>query len=137
MIELTLDLREVDRALTRLERQPTVAFMRALVDAELRQVDQRFDRKEDPEGRPWKPWSAAYRKRGAPFHSRHTLLHLSGDMQGAVQAGQISDARASIEVPGIYYAARQNAERQFLGFVDNDPVLRAAAVDFLIREVSP
>jgi len=137
LIELTLDLREVDRALTRLEKQPTAAFMRALVQAELRQIDQRFDRKEDPEGRTWKPWSAAYRKRGAPFHPRHTLLHLSGDMQNAIEPGRISAARASIEVPGIHYAARQNAERQFLGFVDNDPTLRAAAVDFLIREVSP
>lgn len=135
MIDIEIDTRQLDAALDRLERLPTRAFMQGLADAAFKQTHKRFDTKTDPDGRAWKPWSARYRKRGAPFHSRHTMLHLSGDMQNAIEIGQVSDSRAVLQVEGIPYAVRQNSSRQFIGFADNDPELRAAAVDLLIREV--
>lgn len=128
------DLERIDRAFGLLERFPTSEFMQGLADTAAQQADDRFDSKESPEGQPWDPWSEGYQLRGAPFHSRHTLLHLDGNLQESIEPKNVSASRADVG-SDLPYARRQNAARQFLGFVDDDPVLGDFAIGYLSQEL--
>ena len=132
VLDLTIDARALDVFLLRLESFPDALFMRGLAQRVVGQTDRRFESKTSPEGARWKPWSEAYRKQGAPFHSQHTLLQLSGDMQGSIQPTFVGDDKAVVEAVGIPYAGRQNADRQFMGFVDEDPELGDYAIGYLV-----
>jgi hypothetical protein len=130
-VDISLDLSELQPVLDRIESFPTKEYMGGLASVALLQADARFDTKTDPEGQAWKPWSPGYRKQGAPFHSQHTLLHLSGDMRGSLQLQEVASNRAAIVSDGIPYADRQNTDRQFLGFIDDDPELAEYSLGYL------
>jgi hypothetical protein len=134
MLDISMDASQFERAMKSFEDFPKKDFMEGLVELTLRQADRRFDSKEDPEGNPWKPWSVSYRRRGAPFHSRHTLLHLSGDLRDSIEPRNVTARRAEI-VSELPYARRQNAERQFLGFVDDDPEMVDFAIGYMVNRV--
>lgn len=93
----------VQRALSQLRAARTGlrSGMRAIASALERQVQLRFDLKEDPDGRPWRPWSPATQA-AREREGRGTLLEYTGRMRDSL-ASRYTDTTAEVGF-GVSYA---------------------------------
>ncbi len=85
-IVIEIDARQFERGMKIIRRWPQRSDMEAMAGFLVDEVQETLlERKRNQEtGEQFAPWSKTYREMGAPFHSGHGLLFLTGAMAGSI-----------------------------------------------------
>lgn len=115
---LRADFRDLNRVIAELRSPPdTAPLMREIADRAVRQTQERFDRREAPDGTPWPPRRDSL---------GHPLLERTGRMRRSIAARDLRDDEATIGTSGVPYAGVHQhgggnvPRREFIGIGDED-----------------
>lgn len=139
-LDIVVDVSEIRDARARLERATAgdrIDLLEACGDALVDATDRHFDRREDPDGRPWDPWSSSYAASGRGV----ALLERDGTMRRSLRRGRTGgrSVRVGFADPKAGWHHRGSGRlpvREVVGFgADETIAVEAVAVDWIRRQL--